>query len=112
MENTAFEQSRKPQVVLLDLARDKAEIKFIPLSCSLPGEEVFNEQGLLEKEYREKKMAEFLDGIKNTGQFQAFDLSSIVQLLIKQDNLSLQVQEESLKRLAAAQELLQQEEDD
>lgn len=112
LENTAFERSRKPQVVLLDLAKDKADIKFIPLNCSLPGEEVFNEQGLLEREYREKKMAEFLDGIKNTGQFQAFDLPGIVQLLIKQDKLPLKVQEESLKRLAAAQELLQQKEDD
>lgn len=111
LEASLAEIRRKPQIALLDLVREGATVQLHKLNSSLPGSEVLDESQLSIREYREKKMADFVQGIKEVGEFKSFDIKEIMMMIAERSGLKPQVKEEAIGRIAQAQEALSTKED-
>lgn len=106
LEASNSEVARRPQVVLIDLKKDKIDIELLKLKSALPGEEVLDETKLMSKEYREKKMADFLQGIKEVGDFKTFNIQEIMEMIAEKEGLKSRVREEAISRIGKAEEAL------
>jgi DNA repair protein SbcD/Mre11 len=103
--NSLAEMKRRPKVALVDL-RNGISIKEIELESALPGEEVLDRTQLESSQDRILKLHEFYQGISSTTQFQKIDINRIIEEISLNNDLSTEVKEESLRRIAIARENL------
>ena len=111
LEASLAEIKRKPQIALLDLNQEGIKIQLHGLSSTLPGSAVLDESQLSMRDYREKKIADFVQGIKEVGEFKAFNIKEIMELIADREGLKPKVKEGAIQRIGQAQEALSSRED-
>ncbi|MCR4430581.1 MAG: metallophosphoesterase [Tepidanaerobacteraceae bacterium] len=105
INNSINELSRMPKVIIIDIT-EKIKIDEINLKCALPGEEVLDRTKVQAMAFKEKKLAEFIQGIYSTGQYNSINISKIIEEISLHQNLKKEVIKEALKRIGEAQEIL------
>jgi len=110
IDATLSELTRIPAVILLDVRKDGIGVKKRTLKCARPGSEVFDRKKIEENSFREKKLAEFVQVINSTGEYNFTNITDIVEQLAKKQNMDNRIVEEALHRIGKAQEILSQKE--
>lgn len=103
--NTIGEMKRKPKVVIIEIEKD-IKISDYELKSALPGEEVLDRQQLEISHDRNIKLHLFYQGIMNTGDFKKIDLNQIIEEIASNSDLSSEVKDEAIRRIAIARENL------
>mgnify|MGYP000648387614 FL=1 len=97
------EIERKPKVVYVEL-KDGIEIREIELKSALPGEEVLDREELERAKDRNVRLHQFYQGISKSMEYKKIDIAGIVENIASNQDLSREVKEEALRRIAIAQE--------
>lgn len=103
VSNSVGEIERKPKVVYIEL-KDDIEIREIELKSALPGEEVLDREELEKAKDRSLRLHQFYQGITQAIEYKKIDIASIVEDIASNNELSKEVKEEALRRIAIAQE--------
>ncbi|ADL07971.1 metallophosphoesterase family protein [Thermosediminibacter oceani] len=106
IDSSLSELTRIPGVILFDITNEGIKIKKRALKCALPGQEVFDRQKLEADSFREKKLAEFIQGINSAGEYNFTNIFNIIDELAKKQNLSAEVVKEALRRIGEVQETI------
>jgi len=110
INNSLSELSRHPKVVIIDINECGINLKEIEIKSAMPGEKIFDRSKIEAMAFRERKLAEFIQGIYSTGQYNTINIAKIIEQISKQQNLKQEVIKEALKRIGEAQELLTEKE--
>lgn len=105
--NQSADYRRPIQVVLLTLEQGqpiKAEL--IPLQSARPGEEILDRSTQEGQMARERALADFIQGIGDTAQFEVLEVQAIMERIAENGGLPERVKSEALRRLGLAQEEL------
>ncbi|HZK18110.1 MAG TPA: metallophosphoesterase [Clostridia bacterium] len=100
------EITRVPQVLLLDFNNGTPNTRKIKLKKSAPGKEVLNRGSIEMAAFQEQRLAQFVQGIKSSGDYHQGSLKEIIETIAKQEKLQSGVKEEALRRIGAIQEQL------
>lgn len=103
VSNSVAEIERKPKIVYVEL-KDSIEIREIELKSALPGEKVLDREELERAKDRNLKLHQFYQGISESMEYKKIDIASIVENIASNQDLSKEVKEEALRRIAIAQE--------
>lgn len=103
ISNSIGEIERKPKVVYIEL-KDNIFIREIELKSALPGEEVLDREELEKAKDRSLRLHQFYQDISETMEYKKIDIASIVEDIASNQDLSREVKEEALRRIAIAQE--------
>lgn len=106
LEASMTEIKRRPQVVLLNLSRQGVKVNLYKLKSALLGQQVLDETQLATRDYREKKMVDFIQGIKEVGAFKAFNIQEIMEMIVEREGINFKIKEEALARIGWAQGVL------
>jgi DNA repair protein SbcD/Mre11 len=99
--------TRLVQVVLLDCNRGQPiQVQFLPLQSAQPGDQVLDTQARESQMAREIALADFIQGIGSASQFEVLEVREIMERVAQSGMVSQQVKDEALRRLAQAQEEL------
>jgi len=109
INNSISELTRQPQVVIAQFSLEGINFEFVKLKSALPGEEVLDREELCRRDYREKKLIDFTQGIKSVGDIKSLNINEIIEKIANESKLSRPVVIEAIKRISAAQENLFQE---
>ncbi|HHW02789.1 MAG TPA: metallophosphoesterase [Thermoanaerobacterales bacterium] len=107
INNSINELLRMPKIIIIDI-NEHISISEKYLNCALPGEEVLDRSKVEALAFREKKLAEFVQGIYSTGQYNTINITRIIEEISRQQNIRDDVVKEALYRIGAAQEALSQ----
>ncbi len=103
VSNSISEIERKPKIVYIEL-EDDMKIREIELKSALPGEEVLDREELEKAKDRSLRLHQFYQGISQSMEYKKIDIASIVENIASNQDLSKEVKEEALRRIAIAQE--------
>ncbi|AEV68964.1 metallophosphoesterase family protein [Acetivibrio clariflavus] len=103
ISNSIAEIERKPKVVYVEL-KERVEIREIELKSALPGEEVLDREELERAKDRSVRLHQFYQGISKSMKYKKIDIAGIVENIASNQDLSREVKEEALRRIAIAQE--------
>ena len=103
--NTTEEYKRMPQYALIEINEDfKLDIKLIDVKCAKPGFEVLDRE-YIEKHKNDKlEVLNFENTIREAANFDKYDYYSVLEEIIKSDNVEKAVIDEAKKRLERAEE--------
>ncbi|HYF91194.1 MAG TPA: metallophosphoesterase [Symbiobacteriaceae bacterium] len=103
----AADYKRPIQVALVELNRGQpARAELIRLKCARPGEEVLDKSTQQAQMARERALADFIQGIGDTSQFEVLEVQAIMERIADNQGVPQRVKEEALRRLGLAQEEL------
>ncbi|MDY0234485.1 MAG: metallophosphoesterase family protein [Gudongella sp.] len=100
--NSLKEIERIPKLVLIEL-KDKITIETLTLKSAKPGEEVLDRSEIEKSSFRGERIIEFKQTIDSAINFEKMDINDLLLEVTLSENLSDQVKEEALKRLAQIQ---------
>jgi hypothetical protein len=99
------EIERMPQAVLIDLDRNRGiDIRFIPLSCAMPGDEVLDRSYIETAVFRQEQLRSFIQTIHSNTEFRALDVRDIIDEISRLEGIGDEVKYEALRRIAIEQE--------
>ena len=103
--NTTEEYKRMPQYALIEINEDfKLDIKLIDVKCAKLGFEVLDRE-YIEKHKNDKlEVLNFENTIREAANFDKYDYYSVLEEIIKSDNVEKAVIDEAKKRLERAEE--------
>jgi len=101
----ASELKRKPQVAIISLEED-IDISLYKLKVAEAGEQVLDRSQIELNEYRQKKLAGFVQEIKSAGSFNSLGLNDILNELANNKDLDKAIKDEARRRLEKAEERL------
>lgn len=101
--NSITEITRKPSVILVTL-NDKINIEKIELKSALLGEEVLDREQLKESYDRNIKIHEFYKSLSMKNNYNKIDINKILEEIVSDNELTNEVKEEALRRIAVARE--------
>lgn len=105
INNHPSEMKRMPQVVLIHFT-DRIDVRFLPITCALPGEAVLDRSYLEKAAYREEKMASFVQEVRAAGEFKGIGVFDIVEEIARMEGIDHEVKAEAMRRIAIAEERL------
>jgi len=111
IEGSEKEISRRPWVALLTIDGDDVRLDRHELRCAPPGEEVLSREALEEEMFRSHRLEEFVRSVRAAGDFEALDLSTLVDRIVDADGISREVRDEAVRRIGRAHERLARGED-
>lgn len=98
---------RPIQVVLLELQKgEPVAWQMLPLLSAPPAESVLEAGAKGEQLERERALADFLQGVGETSQFEVLEVQAIMERVAESSGVDAQVRQEALRRLGEAQEEL------
>lgn len=99
--NSLNDMQRTPQVVLLDLHKNKPiDYQLIPLRSAKPGEEVLSRQHTVENQMRQENLEQFKQLVREHVDLDRYDIYHIMEELSKSEGFEADVVEEAMARLA------------
>ncbi|MBZ4686901.1 MAG: repair protein SbcD/Mre11 [Clostridia bacterium] len=107
LSNHPAEIKRKPAALLLEFTPNGVNYQYLQLKSAPPGEEVLDRTAIEQAAFQEEKLAEFVKGIKSSGEFQNLVIDEIIQSLADKKGVSKAVREGALARIAAARQRLE-----
>jgi hypothetical protein len=99
------EIDRQPKVALIELTSE-IDIRERELKAAKSGEEVLDRSEIEAAEFREKRLADFTQTIKETGEFKYFSVEQILDEVAANQEVDPEVKEEALRRISRVQEEL------
>jgi len=106
--NQTADMTRPVQVLLLELnAGQPIVYQYMPLRSAQPGALVIDNQARESQLARERAMADFIQGIGSTAQFEVLEVQEIMERVAQSGSVPHQVKDEALRRLGLAHEDLQ-----
>jgi DNA repair protein SbcD/Mre11 len=111
INNYITEITRRPMVVIIDL-NDNIQVQEIELQSALPGDEVLDRTYLETSQDKNYKLLQFYQGIEQSLKFERVDLNKLIEEIASNIDLSKEVKDESIRRIAIAMESLSKGEDD
>jgi exonuclease SbcD len=109
--NTLSEISRKPKVIIIDVG-ESLSVREIELESAAPGEEVLDRNRLEYINERYTNLKLFYEEVQTSCNYRRVDLDSIINEIVYQNDLSSQVKDEAVRRIASAREGLSLEGED
>jgi DNA repair protein SbcD/Mre11 len=107
--NQTADFRRPVQVVLLELSKDQpVRHQLIRLQSARPGDEVLDRSQEDAQMARERALADFIQGIGDTSQFEVLEVQAIMERIAENAGVPARVKQEALRRLGLAQEELAQ----
>lgn len=98
---------RPIQVALLEFSKGQpVRAELIRLKSARPGEEVLDKSTQEAQMARERALADFIQGIGDTSQFEVLEVQVIMERIADNQGVPPRVKEEALRRLGLAQEEL------
>lgn len=104
VSNSIAEIKRRPKVVFVELGDNGAEVREIELKTALPGDEVLDREKLEASKDRSLKLHQFYEGVAASGEYRKIDLVKIIEDIASNQELSPEVREEALRRIAISRE--------
>lgn len=105
MTSSLAEIERWPSVVILDVSRaDGVSVKLVRLKSAKPGKEVLDRTYIEQAQMKRNKLETFFQEIGAAGEFKRLDLAAIIQQVAGNEQISDEVREEALKRIALAEQ--------
>lgn len=99
------EMARHPQVVLIELGRgQRIQYQMVRLKCAAPGDEVIDRSRAIEAEMKARKLEEFVQRVKDAGEFKSLDVDSLIREISSRKAISEKVRDRTLALIAAVQE--------
>lgn len=102
IDSSLIEISRMPKVSFIKIEKDII-IENITLKSALPGYEILDRTKLEEMEFKEKKLAEFIQSVNSASNFKSYDFTAILNEISQKNNIKKEVVEEALKKIEQAQ---------
>jgi uncharacterized protein YihD (DUF1040 family) len=81
-------------------------LKEVELKCARPGEEILDRQQLEYSQDRSMKLHQFYQSLAKTGKYDRIDLNRIIEEIAADQEISREIKEETVKRIALAREEL------
>lgn len=106
INNSMNEFLRMPKIYIINIENKDLSIEEIPLKCAQQGDKVLDRSKIEAFSFKEKKLAEFMQSIYSTGQYNTINLNNIINEISHQDNIKTDVIQEALRRIGLAQENL------
>ncbi|MDP4181379.1 MAG: metallophosphoesterase [Bacillota bacterium] len=103
--NAIGEINRTPKVVIIDI-ENNIKIYERELKCASPGEEILDRKQLEYAQDRNVKLYKFYQELSETGRFEKTDLNKIIDEISADQNISREVKDETIRRIALAREEL------
>lgn len=100
------ELERTPQVAIIELTQENIGIKLHSLETAQSGEKVLDRSEIELNEYREKKLAGFVQDIESSGEFNFLEIEEILDELAENQNLDKEIKDKARERIAKAKERL------
>lgn len=100
------ELSRQPEVALVTIGNHNISAELIPLQSAKPGYEVLSREHLERQAEIEQRRDEFLRLLASEETQRVLDLAEMVRDIASRERLPAAVQDEALRRIARAQEML------
>lgn len=104
VNNHPSEISRRPAVIVIDLADGAINYRTLWLQSARPGKEVLDREQLELKMRREERLSDFVQEVRAAGEYYGLNLEEMVAAIAAKETLSPAVRAEALRRLALAQE--------
>ncbi|RKD26806.1 hypothetical protein BEP19_16550 [Ammoniphilus oxalaticus] len=111
LSNHPREISRTPQLVLIEVNDQKLSYRKMPLRSAPHGKDVLDRSQGEEAIYREQKMRQVVDQIRQAGQFQYANVHELIEQLASREGIEPAVRQIVLEQIAQAQERLEEEND-
>ncbi len=105
ISNSLAEIKRKPKVIIIELGLSIL-INEVELKCALDGEEVLDREQLEYSHDRNLKLHEFYNQVSTTGEFKKIDLNNIIEDIAANQEITKEVKDEAVRRIAIARESL------
>lgn len=102
VNNQSSEINRMPQVVLIEL-NQQIQIRFVPLTCAKPGEEVLDRTYIEKVAYRQEKLKAFEQQIRSLVDFEEMDVIKIIDQISNERGIDEQVRIEARSRIEKVQ---------
>ncbi|SJZ31210.1 metallophosphoesterase family protein [Selenihalanaerobacter shriftii] len=100
------ELERCPQVAIIELTPEEIDIQLYKLTSARDGNEVLDRSQIELNEYRQKKLAGFVQDIESAGEFNFMEIDKILEELAENQNLGKEIKEQARERIAKAREKL------
>ncbi len=100
------ELNRQPEVALVTIGNHNISAELIPLQSAKPGPEVLSREHLEKQAEIEQRRDEFLRLLASEETQRVLDLAEMVRDIASRERLPKTVQDEALRRIARAQEML------
>ena len=100
--NSIKEIERYPQVCLMEF-NDTISVSMIQLKSALPGEEVLDRSEIEKSAFKSERILEFKQSIDSALNFEKMDINDLLIEVAFSEDVSDQVKEEALKRVAKIQ---------
>lgn len=108
LSNHHREIERTVRVALIDLTGGAVNCRLIPLQSAMPGEEVLDRTRAEELGYQVLAMERFTREVREATELKRWDVFQIINEMALAENLSEEVRQEAIRRIADAEELLGQ----
>ncbi|MGE5543909.1 MAG: metallophosphoesterase family protein [Bacillota bacterium] len=106
LSNHHREIERQVRVALIDLSGGAINCRLIPLQSAPAGEEVLDRTRAEELESRILAMERFTREVREATELKRWDVGQIINELARAENLSEEIRQEALRRIANAEESL------
>lgn len=109
IKNRVQEITRKPKFIVIDIDKDRTDLKDVYLKSARPGNEVLDRTKLKEEKYREDRLLMFSEEVSQNVDLEYINIDKIILDIAKNDNLEKKVLDEAKLRLDNAKEKLDAE---
>ena len=100
--NSLQEINRYPKVVIIELSKT-ITVDMIQLVSAKHGEEVLDRKQIETSIYRKERIIQFKQSVDSSDDFEKLDITHILNSLSNENNISVEVKEEAIKRISKAQ---------
>ncbi len=108
--NTMGEISRRPKAVFIQLD-ERVTVKELELKSAREGEEVLDRTQLEKSQDRVMRLQQFYRELSSSGRFDRVDIQRIIEDIAADGNLSSEIKDEAVRRIAIARENLSEGEE-
>lgn len=103
ISNSNIEMKRRPKVLLIELIRNKCEIKEIFLKSAASGEDILDRTAIESHKFKRMEMLSFKESIESSSNLEKMNFIDLITEVSKNENLDKRIRDEALKRIAETQ---------
>lgn len=103
VSNTKAEIIRKPKVVIIEIEKNRIDIKDVFLKSAKSGSEVIDREKIEASIFQNEKILEFKEGIERAVNFEKLDINDVLLEVSNAENVDSSVKKEALRRITEIQ---------
>ncbi|MCX7885387.1 MAG: metallophosphoesterase [Caloramator sp.] len=109
VSNTLSEIERTPSYLIIHID-NKIKFDVRNLKCAKNGEDIFDKNILMQEEFKEQKLNEFIQQVNSYGSFEILNIESIIREISIREKIPDDIKNEAIRRIGEAQMLLSSKE--